>query len=105
MAIVGQFAWVSQLTSGVPPGACLLSSLDHIFGPPSIGSILDVDVAVALACSQPLISDNGAEFLERAVGRTIDERVVVKPFVRIHLNAGHRLSRGQCSLVALPKIL
>jgi hypothetical protein len=22
MTIVGQFAWVSQLTSGVPPGAC-----------------------------------------------------------------------------------
>src|SRR6202163_1284523 len=49
-------SWVSRLTSGVPPGAYLLSSLDHIFGPPSIGSVLDVDVAVASACSQPLIS-------------------------------------------------
>jgi hypothetical protein len=98
MAIVGQFAWVSQLTSGVPSGACLLTSLDHIFGPPSIGSVLDVDVAVALACSQPLISDNGAEFLERAVGRTIDERVVVKPIVRIHLNAGHRFKSAPVQL-------
>src|SRR5258708_5215768 len=71
-----------------------LARFQNVVGPSGCRCILDVDLSVAEIGSKPLISDNGPEFVERTVIRSINNRVIMKPKMVVSDNGSELTSNA-----------